>query len=100
MVRGIQSNGVIANAKHFIGNTQEGFNNVGDRHDTSSNLSMRALRELYLPPFEGAVEAGVLSIMCANNLVNNTFACENKVLNDILKIELGFSGWICSDYGT
>lgn len=55
--------------------------------------------ELYWPPFEGAVEAGVLSVMCANNLVNGVYVCENNhTENTILKSWGGFKGWVCSDY--
>lgn len=55
--------------------------------------------ELYWPPFEGAVQAGVLSVMCANNLVNGVYVCENNhTENTILKSWGGFKGWVCSDY--
>ena len=55
--------------------------------------------ELYFPPFSGAVEAGVLSVMCANNLVNGEYVCENNFTeNTMLRTWGGFKGWVCSDY--
>eukprot|EP00911_Craspedida_sp_UC1_P002688 UC1_evm1s1974 len=55
--------------------------------------------ELYYPPFEGAVEAGVLSIMCSNNLVNGVYACANPAVEQqLLKNFSRFKGWVCSDY--
>ena len=59
LVRGIQSQGVVANAKHYVGNNQE-----TDRGSVSANIDERTLHEIYLPPFEGAVKAGVGSVMC------------------------------------
>jgi beta-glucosidase len=55
--------------------------------------------EMYFPPFEGAIKAGVLSVMCANNLVNGVYVCENNhTTNHILREYGGFKGWMCSDY--
>ena len=54
-VRGIQSKGVIANAKHYIDNNQEGLKGAGDRHSTSEEVDERTQMEMYFPPFEGAV---------------------------------------------
>ena len=61
----------------------------------------RSLREIDLLPFEMAVkESGVGSVMCAYNKVNGVYACENAhLLNDILKSEWGFKGWVISDWG-
>jgi beta-glucosidase len=108
MVAGIQKQGVIANAKHYIDNNQEGllgprppYNKYGrgDRHSTSSEVSERVNMELYFPPFSGAVEAGVLSVMCGNNLVNGLYACESEhVMTTMLREYGGFAGWACSDY--
>lgn len=57
------------------------------------------MHELYLWPFEDAVNAGTGSIMCAYNRINGTYACENdKTQNDLLKDELGFRGFIVSDW--
>ncbi|CAO3629970.1 unnamed protein product [Mucor hiemalis] len=94
-VEGIQSQGVIATAKHFLLNDQE-----LNRWTSSSVADSRTLQEIYLWPFARSVEAGVGSIMCSYNLVNGTHACENDyLLNTILKGELGFKGFVHSDWG-
>jgi beta-glucosidase len=59
VVRGIQSQGVVANAKHWVNNNQE-----TDRHYISENVDERTQFELYYPPFEGAIQAGLGSVMC------------------------------------
>ncbi|EJT71046.1 hypothetical protein GGTG_12067 [Gaeumannomyces tritici R3-111a-1] len=101
-VRGIQSEGVMATIKHFIGNEQEHFRQPwewGLPHAISSNIDDRALHELYAWPFADAVKAGVASVMCSYNMVNNSYACSNsKLLNGILKDELGFQGFVVSDW--
>src|SRR3954469_916173 len=84
----------IATAKHFIGNEQEIF-----RSSSSSNIDDRTTHEIYLYPFEQSVKAGVGAVMCSYNLVNDTYACENdKILNGYLKGQLGFQGWVMSDW--
>lgn len=95
-VRGIQSQGVVSTIKHLVANTQE-----TDRHSADMVADERALREIDLLPFEMAVkESGVGSVMCAYNKVNGIYACENsRLLNDILKSEWGFKGWVISDWG-
>ena len=62
-VRGIQGEGVIANAKHFVNNNQE-----TNRGAVSENVDERTRFEMYYPPFEGAVKAGLGSIMCSCEL--------------------------------
>lgn len=58
------------------------------------------MHELYLWPFAEAVRAGTGSIMCSYNQVNNSYACQNSYLNNyLLKGELGFQGFIVSDWG-
>jgi beta-glucosidase len=96
LIKGIQSNpGVMANAKHFVLNEQE-----TDRMTNSSEVDERTLREMYLPPFEAAVKAGVGSFMCSYNRVASVYACENKaLLTDLLKKEMGFDGFVMSDWG-
>ena len=69
-VEGVQSRGVAAVAKHFVANSQETL-----RHKADAVISERALREIYYPPFEGAISAGVAAVMCAYNSVNGQQAC-------------------------
>ncbi|KAF8958580.1 glycoside hydrolase family 3 protein [Flammula alnicola] len=93
-VLGIQQAGVIACAKHLIGNEQE-----HDRTTSSSNIDDRTMHEIYAHPFLKSVMAGVGSLMCSYNLINDTYACENnKVMNDIVKREYAFQGFIMSDW--
>jgi beta-glucosidase-like glycosyl hydrolase len=87
--------GVIANAKHFINNNQE-----TNRGNVSANVDERTEMEMYFPPFLGAAEAGVLSVMCSYNRINGDWACENSwTLSTILKGHGNFSGWVMSDWG-
>ncbi|KAL7269224.1 hypothetical protein RUND412_008119 [Rhizina undulata] len=101
-IKGIQSEGVIATAKHFIFNEQEHFRQSlewGLPYAISSNVDDRTLHELYLWPFADSVKAGVGSIMCSYQMSNNTYTCGNsKLLNGILKDELGFQGFVQSDW--
>ncbi|KAF2001774.1 glycoside hydrolase family 3 protein [Amniculicola lignicola CBS 123094] len=104
-VKGIQDAGVIACTKHYILNEQEHFRQPGNFEDfgfvdaISSNIDDKTLHELYLWPFADAVRAGTGSIMCSYNKVNNSQACQNSYLqNYILKGELGFQGFIMSDW--
>ncbi len=84
VVTGIQSQGVIANAKHWVENNQE-----TDRSTVSAEVGERTRHELYYLPFWGAVEAGVGSFMCSYNKVNSVWACENpETLNTDLKVGL------------
>ena len=89
-IRGIQSQGVLAQVKHVAG--YNGAQNVA--------IDERTLHEVYLRPFAAAIEAGVASAMCAYNQINGEWACENEVLqNGLLRGELRFSGFITSDWG-
>ncbi|KAL1901255.1 beta-glucosidase [Ceratocystis pirilliformis] len=107
-VRGIQEKGgVIACAKHWIGNEQEHFRQApesmgyGDNitESLSSNIDDRTMHELYMWPFADAVRAGVGSFMCSYQQVNNSYSCQNsKLNNNLLKGELGFQGFIMSDW--
>jgi beta-glucosidase len=101
-VKGIQSEGVMATIKHFVANEQEHFRQQwewGLPHAISSNIDDRTLHELYAWPFGDAVKAGVASVMCSYNMVNNSYACGNsKLLNGILKDEMGFQGFVMSDW--
>lgn len=99
---GVQSEGVIATAKHYAANNQE-KNRGGPDDDiaVSANVSERALREIYLPSFKAAVqEADIGSIMAAYNRVNGQYAAQNEhLLTEILKEDWGFDGYVVSDWG-
>ncbi|KAF9468335.1 glycoside hydrolase family 3 protein [Collybia nuda] len=93
-ILGMQQAGVQACAKHLINNEQE-----HKRTESSSDVDDRTQHEIYAHPFLRSVMAGVASIMCSYNEINGTFACENdKVMNDIVKREYGFQGYIMSDW--
>ncbi|HKQ50949.1 MAG TPA: glycoside hydrolase family 3 C-terminal domain-containing protein [Pyrinomonadaceae bacterium] len=94
-IKGVQSQGVTATIKHFMGNNSE-FN----RHRTDSVIDERTMREIYLPTFEAAVkEARVGAIMDSYNLVNGEHASQNKfLLTDVAKQEWGFDGVMMSDW--
>src|SRR5882757_201613 len=65
----------------------------------SSNVDDRTQHEIYVAPFLRSVMAGVTSVVCSYNLVNGTYACENNnTINGILKNELGFQGFVMSDW--
>lgn len=95
-VRGIQANGVAACPKHFAVNSQE-----LRRMAMSSVLDERTMREIYLTAFEIAVKEGnAKAIMSAYNMVNGTYANENAhLLEDILRNEWGFGGFVVTDWG-
>lgn len=101
-IKGIQEEGVIATIKHFIGNEQEHFRQSwrwGLPNALSSNIDDRTLHEVYGWPFQDSVKAGVGSVMCSYQMVNNSYSCGNsKLLNGILKDELGFQGFVQSDW--
>ena len=94
-INGLQRH-VIANVKHFAANNQE-----TNRLKTDTVVDERTLREIYLPAFEAAiVRAHCGSVMAAYNKLNGAFCCENAVLlNDVLKKDWGFDGFVFSDFG-
>ena len=94
-IKGMQSQGVSATIKHYIGNNQEFL-----RHDADSVIDERTMREIYLPTFEAAVkEAHVGAIMDSYNLINGQHATQNGFLNnDVAKKEWGFEGLVMSDW--
>jgi beta-glucosidase len=96
-IQGMQQEGVMATAKHFMGNYQE-YN----RHRISSDMDERTLREIYLPAFQASVTEGhVAAIMTSYNLVNGTHASQHDYLiNKILKDEWKFDGIVMSDWGS
>ena len=95
VVKGIQSEGVIATLKHFVGNDQETY-----RKASSSNIDLSALMDIYAEPFYRTIHDGELgAIMTGYNAINNTYCDENyHLLNDILRNKLEFRGFIMSDW--
>ncbi|EEP76442.1 hypothetical protein UREG_01291 [Uncinocarpus reesii 1704] len=99
-IKGVQSTGVIATVKHLVGNEQEMYRmtNVVQRA-YSANIDDRTLHELYLWPFAEAVKAGVGAVMMAYNDVNGSASSQNsKLISGILKDELGFQGFVMTDW--
>ena len=99
-VRGFQgeqlnSNSVLACAKHFIGDG----GTVGGKDQGNAVCDEATLRKLYLPPYRAAIKAGVGSIMVSYSSWNGTKMHGNKyLLTDVLKGELGFQGFLVSDW--
>ncbi|CAG8877696.1 unnamed protein product [Penicillium nalgiovense] len=99
-VKGMQSTGAIAAIKHYIGNEQEmhRMSSVVTK-GYSSNIDDRTLHELYLWPFAEGVRAGVGSLMTSYSDVNSSSCSQSsKLLNGILKDELGFQGFVMTDW--
>jgi len=95
-IEGIQSQGVIAEVKHFDANNQE-----TNRNTINEVISDRTLHEIYLPQFETAVkDAHAGAVMCAYPSVNGEFMCQNDYLLDtVLRGQWGFTGFVQSDFG-
>lgn len=123
-IKGIQNAGVIASVKHFVGNEQEVNRNpitaaaaaggIGGAtlgsgtsanysqtvESLSTNIDDKTMHELYLWPFADAIHAGSASVMCSYQRINNSYGCHNqKAQNGLLKTELGFEGFVVSDWG-
>ena len=105
-IRGLQSQGVIANVKHFAANNQEGQERpdgtlIGNRFKVDARVDERTLFELYLPQFEAAVKEGHAgSVMCSYNRLNGPHACESTwLLDQVLRRRWGFRGFVLADYG-
>ncbi len=96
VVRGVQAEGVAACAKHFVANDSE-----YERYTLDAQVPARALRELYLVPFEAAVrEAGVWTLMTAyNRLQGTSCSAHGWLIGALLKGEWGFDGLVVSDWG-
>ncbi len=93
-VRGLQEHGIAATPKHYVANDSE-----TERFTVTVRVDERALREVYLAPFEQAVvEAGAWAVMAAYNAVNGPTMTENDLLADPLKKEWGFDGVVMSDW--
>jgi beta-glucosidase len=96
-IKGVQNEGVIATVKHFAANNQE-----FERHRINAVVDERALQEIYFPAFKSAVqEAGVWSVMSAYNKLNGVYCAENPfLLQDTLRKQWGFKGFVVSDWGS
>src|SRR2546421_2346729 len=96
LVKGIQDEHVVATVKHYIANSQE-----NNRMSDSADVDDRTLHEIYAAPYETAIRDGHPgSVMCAYNRINGVYACENPdTLKRILKGQLGFDGFVMSDWG-
>ncbi|MBZ5728664.1 MAG: glycoside hydrolase family 3 C-terminal domain-containing protein [Acidobacteriia bacterium] len=95
-MKALQEQGVIGHMKHYALNDQE-----NGRSYVNVKLGKRAMRETDLLAFEiGIKESGIGAIMCSYNLVDGVYACENRyLLNDVLKKQWGFRGFVVSDWG-
>ncbi|MXP24451.1 glycosyl hydrolase [Altererythrobacter indicus] len=95
-INGIQSNGIVSTIKHYVLNAQESGRNVLD-----AKLGEAALRESDLLAFQLAIEKSHPgSVMCGYNQVNGHYACESDfLLNEVLKQDWGYTGWVMSDWG-
>ncbi len=95
-IRGQQSTGVSSSLKHFAVNNQEYKRQNGD-----SQVDDRAMREIYLAPFETAVKEGKPgTVMCSYNKINGVHASDNRwLLTDVLRGEWGFDGMVVTDWG-
>lgn len=90
-IKGIQSQHVMAQVKHYV---------AYDSNSGNIFVDDQTLHEVYVAPFDAAVKAGVSSIMCSYNRVNGPFACGNKdTLTTILRDQIGFKGFVTSDWG-
>ena len=94
--KGVQDNGVAVCVKHFALNNQE-----TNRGSVNVIVSPRAMREIYLPPFEATVvEGNAFGVMAAYNKINGTWCAENPFLLDqVLRKDWGFNGMVISDWG-
>lgn len=93
-IKGVQENDVAACVKHYALNNQE-----IDRGHINVEVSDRALREIYLPAFKAAADAGAWTFMGAYNQYNNQHCCHNEILNRILKEEWAWDGAFMTDWG-
>jgi len=95
-IRGVQANHIVSTIKHFAFNSQETGRMIMD-----ARLDEAALRESDLLAFQIAIERGRPgSVMCAYNKINGDWACENDfLLNQVLKRDWGYAGWVMSDWG-
>ncbi|CAK0865734.1 unnamed protein product [Prorocentrum cordatum] len=92
-IRAMQSQGVMSVVKHWVFNEQETFRDSG-----SSNVDKKTAWELYYPPFQAAVDAGVVAAMCSYNKIDGVHSCENSDTLSDLKRGMGFKGFVQSDW--
>ncbi len=97
-LQGIRTQGPMTQVKHYAVYNQETYRNTAQ---DNAIVSDRTEQEIYLPAFQAAVQQGQTdSVMCSYAEINGTFACENgQLLNTILRQQLGFSGFVTSDWG-
>ncbi|MGY0056621.1 beta-glucosidase [Streptomyces sp. LZ34] len=101
-IHGVQAQGMLAMAKHYLANNQRlhEFDRATPETSYDFRVDDRTLHELYLPAWEAVVRAGVSSVMAAYNHLNGEWNAEHKpTLTDILRGELGFEGFVTSDWG-
>jgi len=92
-VQGMQSEGVFAVVKHWVFNEQE-----TNRSSESSIVDDKTAWELYYPPYQAAVDAGVAAVMCSYNKVDSEYSCGNSKQFKVLKESMGFKGFVQSDW--
>jgi len=102
-IRGLQSEDVVASAKHYVGAGAATWGSAAHGKyfidQGGSAISEAELRKIYLPPFERAIEAGAQTVMVSLNTWNGTKLHADKfILTDVLKNELGFAGFVVSDW--
>jgi beta-glucosidase len=96
-VRGVQGERVIPSVKHFDANNEE-----YERHRIDETIDERTLHEIYLPAFQAAIQqAGAWTVMSAYNKINGVHCAESvPLLDDILRHQFGFKGFVVSDWGS
>jgi len=93
-VEGVQSKGVFAIMKHWVFNHQE-----TNRGSENSVVDEQTAWELYYPPFQAAVDAGVSGAMCSYNRIDGLYSCANEQqLQSVLRQRMGFQGFVQSDW--
>ncbi len=94
-VQGVQGQGMVAMIKHFIENDFE-----NGRTSTSVKIDDQTLHETELQAFQSGVDAGAGAVMCSDNRINDVYGCaDSHTLQDVLRGELGFKGFVTSDWG-
>ncbi|KAK4654441.1 hypothetical protein QC762_403750 [Podospora pseudocomata] len=102
VTRAMQEQGVVAVGKHWVGNEQETRRRLDwdtGRHAVSAEVDDRTLHEVYVWPFMEGLKEGMGGVMCSYQRVNHSYGCQNsKLINGVLKQELGFEGFVVSDW--